>query len=52
MVTSAVGWLVSTTVKLALPPASPVVPEIADTVTPALSSSTLVTATSATARPL
>ncbi len=35
MVTSAVGWLFSTTVKVAVPPASVVLPEIADTVMPA-----------------
>ena len=43
MVTGAVGWLVSTTVKVAVPPASSVSPLMAETVTPALSLSVLVT---------
>jgi hypothetical protein len=48
MTTSAVGWLRSTTEKLAVPPASVVVrPATGVTVTPAASLSTFVTATSA-----
>ena len=47
MLTSALGWLLSTTVKLAVPPASVVVrPLVGTTVMPALSSSVLVTDTS------
>ena len=53
MVTSAVGWLVSTTVNVAVPPASVVVrPEVGVTVMPAASLSVLVTATSAALIPL
>ena len=52
IVTSAVGWLVSTTLNVAVPPASVVLPLIAETMTPAVSLSRLVTATSFTARPL
>ncbi len=52
-VTLAVGWLVNTTVKLAVPPASVVIrPLVGLTVMSALSSSTLVTSTSAGSRPL
>ena len=48
MVTSAVGWVLSTTVKVAVPPASVVVrPDVGVTVMPAASLSVLVTATSA-----
>ena len=47
IVTSAVGWLFSTTVNVAVPPASVVLPLIAETVIPAASLSRLVTATSA-----
>ena len=48
MVTSAVGCVFSTTVKVAVPPASVVVrPESGVTVMPAVSLSLLVTATSA-----
>ena len=47
IVTSAVGWLFSTTVNVAVPPASVVSPLIAETVIPAVSLSVLVTATSA-----
>ena len=48
MVTSAVGWLASATVKVAVPPASVVVkPDVGFTVTPAVSSSVFVTETSA-----
>src|ERR1041385_9218988 len=48
MTTSAVGWLVRTTGKLAVPPASVVPrPATGGTVMPAPSSSALVTATSA-----
>ena len=44
MVTSAVGWVLSTTVKVAVPPASVVVrPEVGVTVMPAVSLSVLVT---------
>mgnify|MGYP003339582786 CR=1 FL=1 len=52
MVTSAVGCASSTTVKVAVPPASVVFPEIADTVTPEASLSVLVTLTSAAFTPL
>src|SRR5258706_246688 len=52
IVTLAVGWLVSTTLKLAVPPASVVLPLIAETVIPAVSLSTVVTATSAGFMPL
>ena len=53
MVTSAVGWLVSTTVNVAVPPASVVVrPAIGVTVMPEPSLSVLVTATSAALMPL
>ena len=52
IVTSAVGRDVSTTVNVAVPPASVVVrPDVGLTVTPALSSSVLVTATSLTGSP-
>ena len=46
MVTSAVGWALSTTVKVAVPAASVVGPEIVLTVMPEASSSVLVTLTS------
>ena len=53
MVTSAVGWVVSTTVNVAVPPASVVVrPDVGVTVMPAASLSVLVTATSAALIPL
>ena len=53
MVTSAVGWLVRTIVKVAVPPASVVVrPEVGVTVMPAASLSVLVTATSARVDPV
>ena len=53
MVTSAVGWVFSTTVKVAVPPASVVVrPEVGVTVMPAVSLSVLVTATSPALTPL
>ena len=52
MVTSAVGSEVSTTVKVAVPPASVVGPLIAETVMPAVSSSWLSTATSLVFRPV
>ena len=53
MVTSAVGWVFSTTVKVAVPPASVVVrPDVGVTVMPAVSLSVLVTATSAALTPL
>ena len=52
-VTLAVGWLVSTTVKVAWPPASVVTrPEVGVTVMPAASSSVLVTETSGGLMPL
>ena len=51
IVTSAVGWLVSTTVNVAVPPASVVGPEIGETVMPAMSLSVFVTVTSAASRP-
>ena len=47
IVTFAVGWLVSTTVKVAVPPASVVVrPDVGVTVIPAASLSVFVTDTS------
>ncbi len=49
--TSAVGRDVSTTVNVAVPPASVVGPEIGETVIPALSLSVFVTETSLTSRP-
>src|SRR5207244_1005091 len=53
IVTAPVGWLVSTTVKLALPPASVVTsPAVGVTTIPAVSSSRFVTATSAGFTPL
>jgi len=53
IVTFAVGLLVSTTVKVAVPPASVVVrPDVGLMVMPAVSSSTLVTETSAAFLPL
>ena len=53
MVTSAVGCDVSTTVNVAVPPASVVVrPEVGVTVMPAASLSVLVTETSPVVRPL
>ena len=53
MVTSAVGCVFSTTVKVAVPPASVVVrPDVGVTVMPAVSLSVLVTATSAALAPL
>ena len=53
IVTSAVGWDVSTTVKVVVPPASVVVsPDVGVTVMPATSSSVLLTATSAALAPL
>ena len=53
IVTSAVGWLVEPTVNVAVPPASVVVrPEVGLTAIPAVSSSVLVTDTSAAFRPL
>ena len=52
MVTSAAGWLSSTTSKVSVPPASVVTrPEVGLTVMPAVSSSVLVTETSAGSRP-
>ncbi len=52
-VTFAVGWLVSTMVNVAVPPASVVVrPEVGFTVIPATSSSVLVAETSAGSIPL
>ena len=52
MLTSALGCDVSLTVNVAVPPASVVVrPDVGLTVTPAASSSVLVTATSATVIP-
>jgi len=52
MVTSLVGWLVSLTVKVAVPPASVVVsPLIGVTVKPTTSLSVLLTETSAASRP-
>ena len=42
MVTFAVGWLFSHTLKVAVPPASVVVPVVAERFTPALSLSILV----------
>ena len=50
-VTSAVGRDVSTTVNVAVPPASVVGPEIGETVIPALSLSVFVTETSLTSSP-
>ena len=51
--TSAMGWLVRTTVKLALPPASVVTrPAVGVTVMPATSLSLFVDETSAGSRPL
>src|SRR5258706_471251 len=51
MVTFAVGWLLSTTVNVAVPPASVVVnPEVGEMVTPAVSLSVLLTDTSAAFR--
>ena len=47
IVTSPVGWLVRTTVKVAVPPPSDVGPEIGLTVKPALLTSVFVTGTSA-----
>ena len=53
IVTSAVGCELSTTVNVAVPPASVVIrPEVGVTVMPAVSLSVLVTATSAASRPL
>ena len=53
MLTSAIGWLASTTVKLALPPASEVArPATGVTAIPVASSSVFVTATSAASIPL
>ncbi len=53
MVTPAVGWVSRTTVKVAVPPASVVTsPEVGLTVTHAVSSSVLVTETSAGSSPL
>ena len=53
IVTSAVGCVFSTTVKVAVPPASVVVrPDVGVTVMPAVSLSVLVTATSAALTPL
>ena len=53
MLTSAVGWLFRTTVKLAVPSASVVVkPLVGLTVIPLVSLSVLVTATSAALTPL
>jgi hypothetical protein len=53
MLTSAVGWLFRTTVKVAVPPASVVVkPLVGVTVMPLLSLSVLVTATSLALTPL
>ena len=53
IVTSAVGWLPSTTVKVAVPPASVVTrPLVGSTVMPAASSSLLVTDTSSGLIPL
>ena len=53
IVTSAVGWLVRTTVNVAVPPISVVVrPDVGVTVTPTVSLSVVETATSATAKPL
>ena len=53
MVTSAVGWLFRTMVKVAAPPASVVVrPEVGVTVMPAVSLSVLVTVTSLALAPL
>ena len=53
IVTSAVGWLSSMTVKVAVPPASVVIrPLVGLTVMPALSSSELVTDTLAADAPL
>jgi hypothetical protein len=53
MVTSAVGCVVRTTAKIAVPPASVVVrPEVGVTVMPEVSLSVLVTDTSATSIPL
>ena len=50
--TTAVGWLLSTTVKLAVPPASVVTrPAVGLTVMPAASLSLFVAATSAASRP-
>src|SRR5438093_1047893 len=52
-VTAAVGWLVRTTLNVAVPPASVVVrPAVGVTVNPAVSLSWLVTETSAGLRPL
>ena len=52
IVTSAVGCEFSTTVKVAVPPASVVVrPEVGVTVIPAVSSSVLVTGTSIASNP-
>ena len=52
MTTSAVGWVLSCTVKLAVPPLSVVTrPAVGVTVMPAASLSVLVTATSAGSRP-
>ena len=53
IVTSAVGWVFSTTVKVAVPPASVVVsPEVGVTVMPAVSLSMFVTVTSLAFTPL
>ena len=53
IVTSAVGWLASTTVNVAVPPASVVTsPAVGLTVIPAVSSSWLVADTSEGSRPL
>ena len=46
IVTSAVGWALSTTVNVAVPPASVVLPEIVLTVNPEASLSVFVTLTS------
>ena len=53
IVTFAVGWVSSTTVKVAVPPDSVVVrPDVGATVNPAVSLSVFVTATSAALKPL
>ena len=52
IVTSAVGWLFSTTVNVAVPPASVVSAAVGETVIPAVSLSVFVTDTSAGLRPL
>ena len=52
IVTLAVGWELSFTVNVAVPPASVVLPLMLLTVKPAVSSSVLVTVTSTGFRPL